>query len=72
MFGAANGLGYGYALQISAQANPRYKGFAMGLVTASYALGAVLAPWPLSVALDHFSLNGTMIGLAFLLLPAPI
>jgi MFS family permease len=63
LFGAANGLGYGYALQISAQANPNYKGLAMGLVTASYALGAAVSPWPLNLALTSFGLSAAMIGL---------
>lgn len=44
IFGAANGLGYGYALQLSGQAAPNRKGFAMGIVTAFYAVGATLAP----------------------------
>lgn len=68
LFGAANGLGYGYVLQISAQANPQFKGFAMGLITASYALGAALAPWPFSLALEYFGLSGAMFGLALVLL----
>ena len=63
LFGAANGLGYGYALQISAQANPGRKGLAMGLVTASYALGAALSPWPLNMALTKFGLGTAMVGL---------
>ncbi|MEM7270851.1 MAG: MFS transporter [Pseudomonadota bacterium] len=45
LFGAANGLGYGYGLQIAAQANPGREGWAMGVVTAAYALGAALAPF---------------------------
>jgi len=44
LFGGANGLGYGYALQLSGQAVPGHRGFAMGLVTAFYAVGATLAP----------------------------
>ena len=44
LFGAANGVGYGFALQISAQAMPERQGFAMGTVTAFYALGATIAP----------------------------
>lgn len=44
LFGTANGIGYGFALQISAQAMPQKQGFAMGTVTAFYALGATLAP----------------------------
>ncbi len=44
IFGAANGVGYGFALQLSAQAMPGKKGLAMGTVTACYAVGAALAP----------------------------
>ena len=44
IFGAANGLGYGFGLQIAAAANPGREGLAMGLVTAAYALGATVAP----------------------------
>lgn len=72
LFGAANGLGYGYALQISAQANPNKKGLAMGLVTASYALGAAVSPWPLNEALTQFGLGAAMAGLgiaALLIMP---
>ena len=41
IFGGANGLGYGFALQLSAQAMPDRKGLAMGAVTACYAMGGV-------------------------------
>lgn len=44
VFGGANGLGYGYALQLSGQAAPSRRGLAMGLVTAFYAVGATAAP----------------------------
>lgn len=44
IFGGANGLGYGYALQLSGQAAPNNRGLAMGLVTAFYAVGATVAP----------------------------
>jgi OFA family oxalate/formate antiporter-like MFS transporter len=53
LFGAANGVGYGFALQISAQAMPQKQGFAMGTVTAFYALGATLAPSIFSSGLDQ-------------------
>ncbi len=52
IFGAANGLGYGYALQFSARALPQRKGFAMGIITAAYALGAVVFPLPLRIAVE--------------------
>lgn len=37
IFGAANGMGYGYALQFSGRALPERRGFAMGIITAAYA-----------------------------------
>lgn len=52
LFGAANGFGYGYALQIAAQANPHRKAFAMGITTAAYALGAAVFPEILDRALS--------------------
>ncbi len=42
MFGAANGLGYGFALAIVGRAFSRRRGLAMGGVTAVYAFGAVV------------------------------
>jgi len=44
IFGSANGLGYGYALQLSGQAVVSARGLAMGLVTAFYAVGATVSP----------------------------
>lgn len=67
LFGGANGLGYGFALQISAQANPERKGLAMGLVTACYALGAAIAPIPFKAMLNGFGFTGAMMGLAIAL-----
>jgi len=64
LFGAANGLGYSFSLQFSAQTNPRYRGWAMGLVTASYGLGAAVAPLPLDELLTRYGFEGGMIGLA--------
>ena len=44
IFGTANGLGYGYALQLSGQIASDQRGMVMGLVTAFYAVGATAAP----------------------------
>jgi len=52
LFGGANGIGYGFAIQIAAQAMPERKGFSIGLVAAFYAIGTVLAPPALQAALD--------------------
>jgi len=64
MFGGANGLGYGFALQSAGQMNPQRTGLAMGLVTASYAVGAVIAPAPFDALLRAGGLAGAMLGLA--------
>ena len=42
IFGAANGLGYGFVLQLVSRAMPQQRGFAMGAVTAAYAVGATV------------------------------
>lgn len=44
LFGAANGLGYGYALQLAGQALVKKRALAMCLITAFYAVGATLSP----------------------------
>ncbi|MFT5658946.1 MAG: OFA family oxalate/formate antiporter-like MFS transporter [Gammaproteobacteria bacterium] len=67
LFGAANGVGYGFALQISAQAMPQRQGFAMGTVTAFYALGATISPSIFSsmLARGGVSLAMTVAGVIF-------
>ena len=41
-FGLANGIGYGYCLQLAGRVMPERRGVAMGAVTAAYALGSIL------------------------------
>ena len=41
-FGISNGIGYGFCLQLVGQAMPANKGFAMGAVTATYAVGSIV------------------------------
>ena len=73
IFGFANGLAYGFALHICAQTNEKNKGLAIGLVTASYALGPVLAPWPLTRIIETFGLTGGLMSYAItILLVMPI
>ncbi|MGB0504707.1 MAG: MFS transporter [Pikeienuella sp.] len=67
VFGAANGLGYGYGLQIAARANPGREGIAMGVVTAAYALGSVLSPPAFEIAVDTGGFSAAMNGLAGIL-----
>ncbi len=41
-FGFCNGVGYGFSLQLVARVMPENKGFAMGAVTAAYAVGSIV------------------------------
>jgi OFA family oxalate/formate antiporter-like MFS transporter len=68
IFGTANGVGYGYSLQLAAQAWPQRKGFAMGMVTAVYALGAMAFAKIFTVLIGRFGPDGTFAALAALLL----
>ena len=68
IFGAANGLGYGFGLQIAAQANVGREGLAMGIVTAAYALGAVFSPVLFDAAIDVHGFQGAMFSLSGILL----
>lgn len=42
LFGLANGVGYGYCLQLAGLEMPKRKGLAMGAVTAAYAIGSIV------------------------------
>lgn len=70
LFGTANGFGYGYALQISAQAMPDRKALAMGVTTAAYALGAAVFPGLLTNAQAGSGLSGALQMLATVLAAA--
>lgn len=73
LFGVANGLGYGFGLQIAAQANPGREGLAMGIVTACYAVGATVAPALFSWAMSAGGFASAMTGLSItLVLIAPV
>ena len=72
LFGGANGLGYGFGLQIAAQANKGREGKAMGIVTAAYALGATLAPALFSYAVTSGGFQLAMLGLGAAVLIAAI
>lgn len=41
-FGICNGAGYGFSLQLVGRVMPEIKGFAMGAVTAAYAMGSIV------------------------------
>lgn len=59
LFGAANGLGYGFVLQLVARCWPERKGFAMGAVTATYAVGATIFSWIYARLIDTYSVSTT-------------
>ena len=70
IFGSANGVGYGFALQISAQAMPKSRGLAMGTVTAFYAFGATIAPYIFNYGLTHGGVEVAMTTYGFIFLIA--
>jgi len=72
IFGVANGLGYGFGLQIAAQVNAGREGVAMGIVTAAYALGSVIAPGLFERALGLGGFRSAMLTLAACLLVAGV
>jgi len=72
IFGAANGLGYGFGLQIAAKYNSSREGLAMGIVTAAYALGAVVSSPLFSLALNRGGFSVAMFALAAVLLTSGV
>ena len=70
LFGAANGVGYGFGLQLAAKANTGREGMAMGIVTACYATGAMIAPAGFQWALSHGGFQTAMLGLTIALVAA--
>jgi OFA family oxalate/formate antiporter-like MFS transporter len=60
VYGVANGLGYGFALQFSARAWPARTGMAMGLVTAAYGLGASSSPIALDILIRGYDWRGAL------------
>jgi OFA family oxalate/formate antiporter-like MFS transporter len=72
LFGGANGLGYGYGLQIASQANAGREGTAMGIVTAAYALGATVSPVLFVQAVTFGGVRAAMLGLAGALILAAV
>ncbi len=72
IFGIANGLGYGFGLQYAARANPDKAGLAVGVITAAYALGAVVAPYGFEVTLNFGGFLAAMLALGATLLVVSI
>ena len=72
LFGGANGLGYGFGLQIASQSNAGREGTSMGIVTAAYALGATLSPVLFVHAVAFGGVQAAMLGLAGALILAAV
>ena len=64
MFGLANGVGYGFSLMASARAFPARQGMAMGVVTASYAVGAIIFAQVLKLVHGSYGLTTALIAQA--------
>lgn len=64
LFGTANGIGYGYVLQLVGRALPQSKGFAMAVVTAAYAVGSVVFSLVLAYFVENYSLTTAFLVLA--------
>lgn len=60
IFGTANGLGYGFCLQLSAKNLEGKSGLAMGLVTAAYAAGATVYPYIFTSAITSGGLSNAL------------
>lgn len=70
VFGFCNGIGYGYCLQLGGQAMPRRRGFAMGAVTASYAVGSILFAQVFAWRIETDSVRAALLTLAIVLFAA--
>lgn len=64
LFGVSNGVGYGYNLQLVGREMPEIKGFAMGAVTAAYALGSILFAKIFAFKIATLSINAAFLTLA--------
>ena len=64
LFGLANGIGYGMALQLVSRAFTRRRGLVTGTVVAAYAAGAAVAAPLLTRAIDALGLQGSLYLLA--------
>ena len=68
VFGLSNGFGYGYCLQLAGQVLDEAKGFAMGAVTATYAVGSVLFAELGGWRVAHESVESALLALALAVL----
>ena len=67
-FGVSNGIGYGFCLQLVARARPARKGFAMGAVTAAYAVGSIVFAKIIGWRIDVDSVSAAFLAVSVTLL----
>ena len=63
-FGISNGIGYGFCLQLVARAIPAGKGFAMGAVTAAYAVGPIVFAKIIAWRIEADSVSAAFVAVA--------
>lgn len=64
IFGLGNGIAYGLSLQEAARSTPSASGWAMGLATAVYGGGSVIAALVFGQLLESTSIQGFFLGMA--------
>jgi OFA family oxalate/formate antiporter-like MFS transporter len=68
VFGFCNGIGYGYCLQLVGRVMPEIRGFAMGAVTAAYAIGSIVFARVFAWRITQDSAQSALLTLALCLL----
>jgi OFA family oxalate/formate antiporter-like MFS transporter len=71
-FGFANGLGYGFCLQLVGRVMPQRRGMAMGAVTAAYAVGSIVFARVIAWRIAAESVNSALTSVALAVLLAAI
>jgi len=67
-FGLSNGIGYGFSLQLVGRVMPAIKGFAMGAVTAAYAVGSIVFARIFAWRIELVSLESALLTIALALI----
>ena len=72
LFGTANGIAYGYVLQLVGRAMPDHRGFAMAAVTAAYAVGSVVFSLLLAWRVESTSLSSALVNMGIIVISGGI
>ena len=67
-FGFSNGVGYGFSLQLVGRVMPEIKGFAMGAVTAAYAVGSIVFAKIFAWRIAQVSVESALLSIAIALI----